>query len=76
MIRSRSQPSFNRSGRTYRVTAVLAGLVRPLRPCRVTVDGRRLDAKAWHWDEGSNTLRVDVALADGPLTVFGCRTQG
>jgi alpha-glucosidase (family GH31 glycosyl hydrolase) len=58
--------------RTYSLQASLATLRRPLRPCRVTLDGRPLRRRAWRWDATRRVLRVRFATRRGALRVEGC----
>jgi hypothetical protein len=44
--------------RVYALQASLATLHRPFRPCRVTLDGRRLGPRAWSYDNGNGALRA------------------
>src|SRR5688572_28145331 len=69
--------------RTYFLQASLATLRRPFRPCRVTLDGRRLRrgpaavrrGRGWtHWG-GSNVLRATFPAHRATLAVRACRRR-
>ena len=62
-------------GRSYELQASLGTLKRPLRPCRVLVDGRRLPGSSWDYRVGSEVLTASFSGARAKLTVVG-RARG
>jgi alpha-glucosidase (family GH31 glycosyl hydrolase) len=62
-------------GRSYGLQASLGTLKRPLRPCRVLLDGRRLPASRWRYRDGERVLDASFDGARAKLTVVG-RTHG
>jgi hypothetical protein len=62
-------------GRSYELQASLGTLKRPLRPCRVLLDGRRLPGSSWDYRAGSKVLNASFSGARTKLTVVG-RSNG
>jgi len=58
-------------GRSYGLQASLGTLKRPLRPCRVLVDGRRLPGSGWDYRAGDELLTAQFSGAHAKLTVIG-----
>jgi hypothetical protein len=58
-----------RRTRRYSLQASLTTLRRPLRPCAVTVRGRRLGRRAWSHDRAAGVLRARFRLRSGTVTV-------
>ena len=58
-------------GRSYGLQASLGTLKRPLRPCRVLVDGRRLPGSEWDYRAGEELLTAQFSGARAKLTVIG-----
>ena len=65
-----------RARRSYRVEATLATLRERLRPCAVSVGGRRLAPARWSFDARSRVLRARFKLRRGTLGVIGCGQGG
>ncbi|HET6831968.1 MAG TPA: TIM-barrel domain-containing protein [Solirubrobacterales bacterium] len=61
--------------RSYDLQASLDTLRRPLRPCRVLLDGRRLPADRWQWHR-SGVLTASFHGARAKLTVVGREAGG
>ncbi|HVE69647.1 MAG TPA: TIM-barrel domain-containing protein [Solirubrobacteraceae bacterium] len=62
--------------RVYALQASLSTLRRPFRPCRVTLDGRRLGPRAWSYDANTGAFRATFrARRHSTLRVHatGCR---
>ena len=57
--------------RSYDLQASLGALKRPLRPCRVLLDGRRLPASHWRYRAGERVLDASFDGARAKLTVVG-----
>jgi hypothetical protein len=57
--------------RSYELQASLGTLRRPLRPCRVLVDGRRLPAGRWDYRPAAEVLTASFDGAHAKLTVIG-----
>jgi hypothetical protein len=55
--------------RRYSLQASLVTLRRPFEPCRVTLGGRRLPARAWRYDARTGVLRVRFRARKGLLRV-------
>jgi hypothetical protein len=62
-------------GRSYGLQASLGTLKRPLRPCRVLLDGRPLPASSWEYQAGERVLSASFSGARAKLTVVG-RVRG
>jgi hypothetical protein len=62
-----------RRKRAYTVRASLATLARPLRPCSVTLGGRRLPRAAWSWRPRSKVLTVRFTARKASLRAIGCQ---
>jgi alpha-glucosidase (family GH31 glycosyl hydrolase) len=58
-------------GRSYGLQASLGTLKRPLRPCRVLVDGRRLPGSGWDYRAGDELLTAQFSGAHAKLTAIG-----
>jgi hypothetical protein len=56
----------------YRLTASLATLRRPFRPCAVALDGRPLARRAWRYDRRARVLRARFRVRNGRFTVSAC----
>jgi hypothetical protein len=59
--------------RVYELQASLAALRRPLRPCRVTLNGRRLRRRAWRYGRQTRILRVRFRARSARLVAHRCR---
>jgi hypothetical protein len=55
--------------RTYELQASLAALRGRSRPCRVTVDGKRLAGRRWSYSKGAEVLRLDLRGRSPKLAV-------
>jgi alpha-glucosidase (family GH31 glycosyl hydrolase) len=62
--------------RTYELHASLATLRRRLRPCRLTLNGRRLRRRAWRYGRSTRILRVRFRAGRGRLVAHRCRARG
>ncbi len=58
--------------RVYELQASLTTLRRKLRPCRVTLNGRKLRRRAWRYDGRSRLLRVRFRTRRGRLVAHRC----
>jgi hypothetical protein len=54
---------------SWSLEASLATLARPFAPCAVEWAGRTLDPAAWHYDAGTQVLRVRFSGPAGRLVV-------
>lgn len=66
----------SRTRRRYDLHAALRTLRRPIRPCRVTLRGRRLSRRAWSYNRREGTLRVRFTAGRGTLRVQGRTPRG
>ena len=58
--------------RTYTVRASFGALEKPIRPCAVTVDGKRLARSAWSWRPRQRVMTARFAGRRPLLRVAGC----
>jgi alpha-glucosidase (family GH31 glycosyl hydrolase) len=62
--------------RTYDLQASLGTLKRPVRPCRILLDGRRLPGSRWDYRPSSEVLTASFHDARAKLTVIDARRCG
>jgi alpha-glucosidase (family GH31 glycosyl hydrolase) len=58
--------------RRYDLQASMKTLRRPLRPCRLEVDGRELEPRRWRFERSTGVLRARFAGRRPTLTAIGC----
>ena len=58
--------------RGYHLQAALGAMLDPFRPCTVSLDGRRLPARAWSYDRRARVLKAVFRTRSGTLTAAGC----
>ena len=65
---------FNWVRRRYRIQASMSTLKRPFRPCRVTVDSRRLPREEWSFNRRTRVLSVEARDDRLLVEAFACRS--
>jgi alpha-glucosidase len=58
--------------RGYHLQAAFGAMLKPFRPCTVSLDNRRLPHKAWSYDRRSQVLKAVFRTRNGTLTAAGC----
>jgi alpha-glucosidase (family GH31 glycosyl hydrolase) len=59
--------------RRFRIQASMSTLKRPFRPCRVSVDGRRLPRREWDFDRKTRVLSLVARGGRLSVEAFACR---
>ena len=58
--------------RGYHLQAAFGAMLHPFRPCSLSLDGRRLPARAWSYDRRPRVLKAVFRTRKGTLTAASC----